>query len=67
MPNSESEEYFPLAGDHPSVGGVTILMMVGDHPWQLSIGLSFVNKVSVQNSESVVYFLLVGYHPWAGG
>ena len=41
--------------------------MVGDHPWQLSPGLSFVSKVSVPNSKSVVYFLLVGDHPWVGG
>ena len=39
---------------------VTLLGMVGDHPWQLSPGISFVSSVKVPNSESVVYVLLVG-------
>ena len=41
-----------------------ILVIVGNHPWQLSPGVSFVSKVYVPNFESVVYFLLVGDHPW---
>ena len=46
---------------------VAILVMIGDTPWQLLPGLSFVSSVSVPNTESVVYFLLLGDHPWAGG
>ena len=49
MPNSDHVVYFLLMGDHP---------WVGDHSWQLSSGLSFVNYVKVPNSESVVYLLL---------
>ena len=41
--------------------------MVGDHPWQLSPGISFVSSVKVPNSESVVYVLLVDEHPLVGG
>ena len=44
---------------------MTNLGIVGDHPWQLSPGLSFVS--SVLNSKSVVDFLLVGVHPRVGG
>ena len=41
--------------------------MLGDHPWQLSPGISFGSSVKVPNSESVVYFLPVGNHPWGVG
>ena len=48
MPNFLSLVHFLLVGDHPKlgenypwVGGV----MVGDHPLQLSPGVSFVSKV----------------------
>ena len=53
---------------------MTILRMVGDLPWQLSPGVSFVSNVLVSNFKSVVHFLLwvtilrlVGDHPWAVG
>ena len=38
---------------------VTILRMVGDHPWQLSSGVSFVR--GVLNTKSVAHFLLVDF------
>ena len=40
--------------------------MVGDHPWQLSPGVSFASKVLVPDYESVVHFFLVGDHPRDG-
>ena len=46
---------------------VTLLGMVGEHPWQLSPGVSFVSNVQMPNSKLVVHFLLVGDHPWVGG
>ena len=45
---------------------MTLLGIVGDHPWQLSPSLGFVIKVKELNSESVVYFLLEGDHPRDG-
>ena len=55
-----------LVGDHPWVGGA-ILGMVEDHPWQFLPGVSFVSKVQMPNSKNVVYFLLVGDLPLIGG
>ena len=46
---------------------VTLLGMVGDHPWQFSPGVSFVSDVLSPNSKSVVHFLLVGDHPQVCG
>ena len=40
-------------GDHPT--------MVGDHPWLLSPGVSFVSSVYVPNTKSVAHFLLVDF------
>ena len=47
----------------PSSGWwVTILSMVGDHPWQLPPpGVSFVSSVYVPNTKSVAHFLLVDF------
>ena len=35
--------------------------MVGEHPWQLSPGVSFVSNVLVPNFLSVVHFCLVDF------
>ena len=58
-----------LVADHPWVGGLpslgwcaTILRIVGDHPLQLSPGVSFASKVLVPNYKSVVHCILVGDH-----
>ena len=41
--------------------------MIGDHPWQLSPGVSFAIKVLVPDYKSVVHFFLEGDHPRIGG
>ena len=46
---------------------VTLQGMVGDHPWQFSPGVYFVNKVLLPNSKSVVHLFLVGDHHKVGG
>ena len=55
MPNSKNVLHFLLVGDHPLGGGwpslgwrVTLRGMVGDHPWQLSPGVSFDSKVNAK-------------------
>ena len=74
MPNYMFLVHFFLVGDHPwviwrpsLVWWTTVLRMLGDNSWHLSLGVSFVSNVYVPNSNSVVHFLLVGDNPWVGG
>ena len=46
---------------------MTLRGMVGDHPRQLSPGVSFVIKVLAPDYKSVVHFFLVDDHPRIGG
>ena len=55
-----------LVGDHPWVGG-TILGMAEYHLCKFLPGVSFVSNVQMPNSKNVVHFPLVGDHPWGGG